>query len=48
MACEGFIEEHHAFMLKKIRKNMWQTQEVINGISEYLECICDCVDIVSL
>ena len=34
MACEGFIEEHHAFMLKKIRKSMEQTQEVIDEITE--------------
>lgn len=34
MACEGFIEEHHAFMLKKIRKSMGQTQEVIDEITE--------------
>lgn len=34
MACEGFIEEHHAFMLKKIRKSMKQTQEVIDEINE--------------
>lgn len=34
MACEGFIEEHHAFMLKKIRKSMEQTQEVVDEITE--------------
>lgn len=34
MACEGFIEEHHAFMLKKIRMSMEQTQEVIDEITE--------------
>ena len=34
MACEGFLEEHHTFMLKEIRKNMEQTQDVINEISE--------------
>ena len=34
MACDGFIEEHHAFMLKKIRKSMGQTQEVIDEITE--------------
>ncbi|MDY5823231.1 MAG: transposase [Candidatus Coprenecus sp.] len=34
MACEGFIEEHHTFMLKTIRKSMEQTQEVIDEITE--------------
>ena len=34
MACEGFIEEHHAFMLNKIRKSMEHTREVIAEISK--------------
>lgn len=36
-ACTGFVEEHHVYMLQMIRKDIDQTQELIDDISSRIK-----------
>jgi transposase len=43
-ACEGLVEAHHIYMLQIIRKDIAQTQELIEGLNERIKTILSVYD----
>lgn len=36
-ACTGLVEEHHIYLLQMIRKDIWQTQKLVDELSERIK-----------